>query len=61
MAEVVKSHRHEIDRLAESRRVRIVAVGCWVGEHWRVFLLVVAVGGAALSRWVDRFFEWILA
>ena len=32
----------------------IEAVGCWVGEHWRVFLLIVAVGGAALSRWVDR-------
>lgn len=33
MTDVVKRHRHEIDRLADSRRVLIVAVGCWVGER----------------------------
>ena len=32
MTDVVKRHRHEINRLAESRRVRIEAVGCWVGS-----------------------------
>ncbi len=32
MTDVVKRQLHEIDRLAVSRRVRIEAVECWVGE-----------------------------